>query len=184
MNARCSQSRLGRPRGGAYIATLLALAVLTALGLSVLQSTQIETRIGANERTVQRALFAADAGLAAATARALGSGDYASAVLTLADLDSPPGLGLRHVVESSAFYPIHDSSCDLCDVDAAGSYSESVYRRYRFAITATARRGHDSSTASIARKTVTTLLDVQPWAVPTDAYRPLAHPDELKKIRF
>ena len=171
-------------RGGAYLAALLTLSVLSAIGLTLVGVTTTEFRIGANERSVQRAFYAAGAGLDAALARALGQGDYGAAQLSLNGPDSPVGVDLHYLVESGPFYPIHESSCDLCRVDAAGSYSEPRFHRYRFVVTATAQHPAGPGVRHLARKTVTTLLDVEPWTVPAAAYLPLAEPAQLAGVRF
>ena len=48
-----------RSEGGAYAAALLALAVLSAIGLALIDVTETEVRIGANERSVQRTFYVA-----------------------------------------------------------------------------------------------------------------------------
>jgi len=49
-------------RGSAYLFVLLALLVLTVIGLSVAVITQTEVQIGAAEKTVTRVLYGGDAG--------------------------------------------------------------------------------------------------------------------------
>jgi Tfp pilus assembly protein PilX len=60
-----------RPRrgeaGSAYLVAILALVVLTIAGLSLALITQTETQIGANEKMVERAFYAADSGIAIST---------------------------------------------------------------------------------------------------------------------
>ena len=48
--------------GSAYLAALLAMVVLSIIGLSLAFITQNEMLIGANQRTVTRVLYDADAG--------------------------------------------------------------------------------------------------------------------------
>jgi Tfp pilus assembly protein PilX len=56
-------------RGSAYIVVLLALVVLTIIGLSLVMVSQTEVQLGANERTISRTFFAADDGVSIAPAR-------------------------------------------------------------------------------------------------------------------
>jgi hypothetical protein len=63
-----------RERGSAYIVALLALLVLTMGGLSVALITQTEMQVGMNEKTIQRAFYAAESGLNIATAYILTNG--------------------------------------------------------------------------------------------------------------
>jgi hypothetical protein len=58
-------------RGSAYIIVLLALVVLTIIGLSLVMVTQTEVQLGANERTINRTFFATDSGIAVSVARHL-----------------------------------------------------------------------------------------------------------------
>ena len=56
-------SRLSDERGAALIIALLAMLLLTALGLALILTTTTETKITANYRDGQEALYAADAGI-------------------------------------------------------------------------------------------------------------------------
>ena len=57
--------------GSAYIMVLLALVVLTIMGLSLSFMTQTELQIGANERVTTRVFYAADAAVDAALANVM-----------------------------------------------------------------------------------------------------------------
>jgi len=175
--------RLARGRGSAYVVTLLALVVLSAIGLGVALITQTEMQIGANERTIQRVFYAADSGLAGSTARALVKADYFAKTITVDDPDSPVTLGFRHEIESSPFYPIVDGPCNLCEINNAGTYESDAYRRINNAVTVNARRVGGAGIRT-AEKTLATMIEVQPWRAGTEAYLPIDDPEELKKIRF
>jgi Tfp pilus assembly protein PilX len=58
-------------RGSAFTVALLVLVVLTIAGLVLTLITQTEARIGGNERTTNRALYAADSGVQVSTVRTL-----------------------------------------------------------------------------------------------------------------
>ncbi len=67
-------------RGSAFIVALLVLLVLTIAGLVLTLITQTEVRIGTNERTTNRSLYATDSGVQVATARNLWRGTNSPAV--------------------------------------------------------------------------------------------------------
>ena len=168
--------RSARPeRGSAYIAALLALVILSAIGLSVTLVTQTEMQIGATERTVQRVFYAADAGIGTSTARALANADYGSRTYSMEDLNTPEDLNLRHEVEASPFYPILDSPCNLCEINDAGSYSDKAYRRINHAVTIIARRVGGATDTRLSEKMLTSIC----WRPPCRMRSPCARPDPL-----
>ncbi|MDX1502015.1 MAG: hypothetical protein R3325_06600 [Thermoanaerobaculia bacterium] len=173
-----------RQAGSAYLAALLALVVLSAIGLSVALVTQTEMQIGGNERTLQRVFYAADAGLSASTARALVEADYRGRTVTISDPESPAGFDLRHEIESSAFYPILDGPCNLCSINRAGTYEAEAYRRYNNAVTVAGRRVGGDGTLRFAERTLSSMIEVQPWRMGTEAYLVIDDPSELKRIKF
>jgi Tfp pilus assembly protein PilX len=74
--ARSSRSE----RGSAFTVALLVLLVLTIAGLALTLITQTEVRIGTNERTTNRSLYATDSGIQVATARNLWRGSNVPSV--------------------------------------------------------------------------------------------------------
>lgn len=54
-----------RESGSAYILTLMVLVVLSLLGIALALTTQSEVEIGANERTINRVFYSAEAGFGA-----------------------------------------------------------------------------------------------------------------------
>jgi len=180
MRARIPQ----REQGTVFVVALLAIVVLSTIGLGVALITQTEMQIGANERTVQRAFYAADGGLESAAARALVAADYFAKTFMMEDPDSPTNLDFQHEVESSPFYPILDAPCNLCEINNLGTYEAEAYRRINNAVTVTARRVASGGTVRFAEKTLTTMIEVQPWRAATEAYLPIDDPAELAKIKF
>lgn len=184
--------------GSAYIVALVVLFIVTLLGLSLTLITQTELQIGANERTVTRVFYGADTGISTAIARALVRSDHSAQVLNLTDTGEDfagntliPGFeageaGTR--VEVSPFYPILDVPCNLCEVNNAGTYSGRDYRKVNHAVTALAERfitaDQGASRETIAEKAITTMIEVQPWRVPLQAYDPIDQSTELAKIKF
>lgn len=181
---RARRRDAGGPAGSAYLAALLALVVLSAIGLSVAMVTQTEMQIGGNERTLQRVFYAADAGLSASTARALVEADYRSRTITVSDPESPTGFDMRHEIDSSAFYPILDGPCNLCSINRAGTYEAEAYRRYNNAVTVSGRRVAGDGSIRFAERTLSSMIEVQPWRMGTEAYLVIDEPSELKRIKF
>jgi hypothetical protein len=156
----------GRPQpqrtGSAYLVALLALALLTGVGLVTALIAQTEMLIGGNERAIQGLFYAAESGLAASLARALADDNYSPAVL---DLPSHQGGGISHHVETSAFHLVLSVPCNLCEVGAAG-YGADRWRRLAFAVTARARRGSAGRGLWSGEAAQSTLIEVEPWSPP------------------
>ena len=55
--------RHGRERGAALVIAILVLAILTVVGIALMLITSTESRIAANEWSVNRAFYASDAGI-------------------------------------------------------------------------------------------------------------------------
>ena len=180
-----------RPRGdagSAYVAVLLVLLVLTTIAVALVVVTATEMRIGANERTVQRTLAAAEAGVGIAVARMLVAADYSEGGYDLRssaaeDPDAPPRVGTR--VELAPLVPLVEAPCSLCQINDAGSYGATSFSRANIATTSRGQRG--TAALALGERTVSAILDLQPVQVPTSAYHPLAElePAELaQKVRF
>lgn len=190
--------RAGNEEGSAYIVALVVLFIVTLLGLSLTLVTQTELQIGSNERTLTRVFYGADTGISTAIARALVRRDHTAQVLNLTDTGEDfagntliPGFeageaGTR--VEVTPFYPILDVPCNLCEINNAGTYSGRDYRKVNHAVTAVAERfitvDRGATRKTIAEKALTTMIEVQPWRVPTRAYDPIDQNTELQKIKF
>jgi hypothetical protein len=139
--------------------SLLALVVLSILGLGLSLVTQTEMQIGTNERIVQRVFYASDSGINLATARVLVIADHLPRTYTLTEPESP--LGATEEVEVSAFYPILDSPCNLCEINDAGTYSQRSYRSITHAVTSVAERDPGGNQRSQGKKTVSAMMEVQ-----------------------
>jgi len=102
-------------RGSAYLFALLALLVLTVIGLSLVVITQTEAQIGGAEKSASRVLFGADSGMRMQFIAHAGGGR-----LWDVELDSTPvggGETLREVVSMGVFFPIHTAPCNICSVN-------------------------------------------------------------------
>ena len=154
-----------RQRGSAYLISLLVMLVLTLMGLALTTLTQTELLIGSNERQIQRLFFAADAGRAASTAKALLSNDYEPYEFELTEANmwgGRSGLSTRHVVEMSAFYPAQEEICDLCDSANSMSLKADPLYRTAYIVGSTATRMNDVDGNELGRKVIGTFVDLHP----------------------
>lgn len=172
-----------RERGSAYLVALLALVVLTIVGLALAFITQTENQLGANERTLQRIFYAADAGIDFSLARALANGDTAGRVVEIPEADGNPLIQPVAVIDTSPFLPILEAPCNLCQVNNAGEYGDPGYRKTTYVVTSTASRrvGGDQI---MAQKTVSAMVDVLPQRSAAADYQPVDDPEALAKIRY
>jgi hypothetical protein len=173
-------------RGSAYIVALLALVLLTILGLSLVLITQTEVQIGANERTVSRTFYAADAGLSVAGAQALAAGEYTSPSFTINQENAGVLGNLADVVDVSPMVPLTAVRCNWCPANDDGTPK---FYRVTHAVTAEAERLAWSGTGPppadatvLGQKTLSVMLEFEPW--PSPPTEPIADAIALKKVRF
>lgn len=170
--------------GSAYILVLVAVVVLIIMGLSLAFLTQTEVRIGANDRVISRVFYAAESGIAAATARAIVTADYTGHSYTIKEAATVKGLDFKSTVEVSPVLPILDAPCNLCEINDSGAYSEKSFRKIDHAVTAVATRYAGNGTVPLAQKGLTAMVEVQPWKVAPEAYKPINDPVQLAKVKF
>lgn len=145
-------------RGSAYLFVLLALLVLTAIGLSLVVITQTEVQIGGAEKGASRALFGADAGLRLQLALSrFGATKSRLIELGQTDLDS---IVLGETVEVSPFYPIYSGPCALCSVNMG----EERYWAIDYVVNAESRRFDLAAGAETAQaiKRLSAMYFIQP----------------------
>jgi hypothetical protein len=179
----CIPARRGE-EGAAYIVALLALVILTIVGLNISMITQTEMRLGDHERSAQRVFYAAEAGFSPAVSKALLDADYMPFELSMPEAENL--LGLHNEVEVSAFFPILAAPCDLCEINNAGAYGTKQYFEVTHAVTARAARVGQGAQAAgaISQKTISVMVDIQPSEALAEAHFALTEPAELAKIRF
>jgi hypothetical protein len=146
-------------RGSAYLFALLVLLVLTVLGLSLALITQTEVQIGGAEKSANRVLYGADAGLRMQFALSR----FASTRPRRFELESTPGVAgaeLRETVDVSPFMPLYTGPCNLCTVN----YGETRYWAINYAANAQSRRSGIVGTEEIpqANKLLSMMFFVQP----------------------
>ena len=175
--------------GSAYIVALLALVVLTLLGLGLSLITQTEMQVGANDMTMQRALYAADSGISRSTARTVSKFDcspMAGTDFQIMDLDLTAFTAtsnLREEVGVSPTLPMLDAPCPLCMINNAagsGEYGEQIYYDIHHAVTADAERLRGANPEPLAEKEVGAFLSLQPWPQIADCYAFAQTPDAEK----
>jgi Tfp pilus assembly protein PilX len=178
------QDRRGEA-GSAYILTLMALVVLTVLGLALALITQTEVQVGANEKTIHRTFYAADSGLGIAAAQALASGRYTPTTVVL-NRTQVGNANIADRVRISTLAPILTVRCDWCPANDDGVPE---FWKVHHAATATAQRvswtgvGEPPADARVhASKTLSAMFEFQPW--PTPPVESIADPEALRKIKF
>jgi len=167
--------------GSAYIIALLALVVLSIIGLSLTLMTQSELLMGANEITTTKIFYEAQAGIGDATGRAL-LNDFSPKTMTLPYPGIAGLIGYESRVQTSPFLPILPAYCNLCDIVATNG-ATTVYYKVNHAVTVTARQGLDDAGGTFqqrAEKTLSLMIDIQPreWKPQTFTQ------DQLDMIEF
>lgn len=122
-------------RGSAYIVVLLALVVLTIIGLSLVMVTDTEVQLGANERTLTRTLFASDSGLQVAVVRHV-MGPENGAFTFIQNRSSAGGLQVAEQIQQSAFQQLSWADCDWCPTNE----NDQQYNDDNYTVTSTGQR--------------------------------------------
>ncbi|MCZ6506498.1 MAG: PilX N-terminal domain-containing pilus assembly protein [Acidobacteria bacterium] len=171
MQARTNQHE----QGSAYLATLLLLVVLTLMGLSLALVTSTESRIGANERILERVFYATDAGIGIAAARILVGSDYFYDVNNDANnsyiLNDTPGSAPNPLVRSQVSVgPLiltQSGPCNLCEINNAGSYQNKALCRCNILLPARGQR--QTLGNALAQRRLAATIDIQPWNTPASS---------------
>lgn len=153
--------------GSAYILVLLVLMVLTLLGLFLALITQSEVEVGANERTINRVFYSAEAGVTASVAGFLYGNSREARTFTLMDPGSTV-VGTR--VDVAPMNQINYGPCNLCEVNQNSQYVNVTQE-----VSATATRfGKDSdgNEVVLARKELELMVGIQPLQLnnPVDTF--------------
>jgi hypothetical protein len=176
-----------RERGSAYLIALMALFLLTILGISVSLVTQTEILSSSQERIIERTFYAAESGLEASIARALGEGNFGpvehiSRRIELArEGDTVPNEALMTVqerVQSSPFFCMGDTPCNLCSINQGSQY---VRRNHMVAVNATRAGVLSDGTEgeTIGRKSLSAQVNVEPTQTIVDCLADLPEANSL-----
>jgi hypothetical protein len=143
-------------RGSAYLFVLLALLVLTAIGLSLVVITQTEVQIGGAGKNASRVLYGADSGVRIQFALSR----FGATRSRRLDLDTTTVLGdqLEETVDLSPFYPIQSGPCALCSVN----WGEERYWAIDYVVNAEAQRTFALNNSVQASKRLSTMFFIQP----------------------
>lgn len=177
--------------GSAYIVVLLVLVVLAIFGIALSLITQTESQMGANERTLSRTFYAGDAGIQRAIMRAMVKNDHTAQSFFYTDSGQPftgGKLELGTQVDVSAFHPIQETACNLCEINGEGTYSGKAYKRVTHAVTSRATRfatlNAGGTKAPIAQKTISAMISAEPYMASVTSMASVNDPKELAKIKF
>jgi len=171
--------------GSAYIIALMALVILSIIGLGLALVTQTEMQIGGGEKTLQKMFYAADTGVSNAVARALVNKDFRQFTFVLKDNEKSL-LGFQHEVTDSAFMPLLSAPCNLCEVNDQGEYGHDQYKKVNFGETPTAvRKSVLKTTDALGAKTISTIVELQPFQITPDALASaLSDPTAASLLKF
>jgi type II secretory pathway component PulK len=184
-------SRSRGEAGSAYIIVLLVLVVIAIFGIALSMITQTEMQVGSNERTLNRVFYAADAGIELAVARAVVTADHTPITFTYTDTGANLAagtLGLGTQVEVTAFHPIQVSACNLCEINNVGTYQDRAFYKVNHAVTVRATRFASLTAGAqrtpLAQKTVSAMVEIQPFRPSVDSLASVTDPVQLAKIKF
>ncbi|HWN44072.1 MAG TPA: hypothetical protein VNW71_17745 [Thermoanaerobaculia bacterium] len=177
--------------GSAYIVVLLVLVILAIFGIALSLITQTESQVGSNERTLNRVLYAADAGIELAVARAIVTASHEPQSFFYADSGQALVMGkleLGTQVDVSAFHPIAVTSCHLCEVNNVGTYADRSFYKVNHAVTSRATRyatlNAGGTRTPIAQKSVSAMVEFQPFRASVASLASVTDADKLKEIKF
>ena len=152
----------GREAGSAYIIALMALFLLTILGISLSLVTQTEVLAGSQERTIERTFYAAESGLEVSIAQALGEGNFGPVQhkTQRASVEQGALMQVEEDVQSSPFFCMGDAPCNFCSINQGSTW---VKRNHMLASNATRQAVIDASNqVAVGRKQITEMVDVEP----------------------
>jgi len=169
-------------RGSAYLIALLALVVLTILGLALVLITQTEVAIGANDRTINRDFYTADAGATVPYKKFMFS-EAETPKFSLNDVKTGPG-SIGDTVTPAPAPPLLAQCCNYCTCEEQTDDMLEV----SLATTATAQRlvtDTLGNTTPQGEKTVSILMDAWPTqASQLKLLKPIQDPTALQKVKW
>jgi len=171
-------------RGTAFVLVLLALVVLTIFGVALTFITQSELLVGANERMANRAFYAADSGPGIVTARWNVHHLRNPYTVNLDSATLSAATTLVDELSTSAFMPILDAPCNLCQINNATSYNPS-FRRVNSLVAATGSRvgiGAGGARDVLAQQILSTMVDIQPTQIDANSANILDQPTMVQQI--
>lgn len=153
-------------RGSAYLLTLMAIVVLTIAGLSASLVTQTEQQLSANERTMQESFYAADSGMAVATAKGLWRNDTSPVSFLMNRRQRSGNLWVASRVTVSEMMQISEPvPCNLCEVNQGSSFYAINHAVTTFAerLTWHGEATPPSDAPVMGRRKLGKMIELQPW---------------------
>ncbi len=156
--------RRAHSRGSAFVIVLIALVVLSILGIALASITQTEMLIGGNERTTARSFYTGDTGLKLLWTRfmVMNSRDAKTWVIpgTVATVGT---VTFRDQVGTTPLIPVLIAPCQLCEVQNETEYAKAP-KRVVFVDNARGQRAGitGSATEVMNEKRFLESIDVQP----------------------
>jgi Tfp pilus assembly protein PilX len=171
-------------RGSAYLIALLALTVLTILGLALVLITQTEVQIGANERTLNRDFYAADAGASVPFQEFMVNSDPNTPAFDLNDV----ARGTGHVGDTTTPTPTPTVMVQCCNYCSCEEKATQRQVEVNLATTSTATRtavDNSGATTFQGEKTVSILMSVWPiQESKINLLKTIQDPTKLQKVRW
>lgn len=153
-----------RSSGSAFILVLIALVVLSILGLAIASMTQTEMLIGGNERSAARSFYVGDTGLKLLWTRfmVLGARDAKTWVIP-GSLSTSGSVTFRDQVGTTPLVPFLLAPCQLCEVQNETEYNKGA-KRVVFIDNARGQRVgvRSGATTIVNEKRFLEYVDVQP----------------------
>lgn len=153
-------------RGSAYLLTLMAIVVLTIAGLSASLITQTEQQLSANERTMQESFYAADSGMAVATAKGLWRNDTAPVTFLMNRRQRAGNLWVASRVTVSELAQISEPvPCNLCEINQGSGFYAINHAVTTFAerLTWHGDAAPPSDAPVMGRRKLGKMIELQPW---------------------
>lgn len=160
---------LGRQRGSAYLLALVALVLLTGLGLAVSQMAQTERLLGGGEAALADALAGAESGLELAATRMVLAESAAPLELLMNRRTASAGTESAVRVTASAPVAARLHPCNLCELNPADEGAR-IYR-VEYVVEAGGERivwragGEADEGERRAVRAVDGMFALQPWIV-------------------
>lgn len=166
------QEKLSRPgpttvrrgeSGSAYMIALLALVVVTIIGMSLVLVTGTEVQMGSTERRLTRTFYNADAGISIGLANLLNNRSTQQIVATLAN--TPEDLPKVEEIDVGCMVPVARYYCNLCSTNNGNNFYNMNYlvqsTATRYGVVAGTTERHQ-----LARQNVDANLQIEPTQPP------------------
>jgi hypothetical protein len=187
---KASPTRLRRrEQGSAFILVLMALVVLTILGLGLALITQTEYQLGANDRSINRTFYAADSGGSVGLTYVMVNHDRTPRTVLMNDKRTVGGGSTQSQSVLSPYAPIGAAPCNLCSVSTPSqTYGAGNLYNSQNVVTAYGSYATTSSSgasSAAAQRNAFFWLDVQPFVMTADDIKMATYDAaQAQKVKF